>query len=87
MRFTDRSDAGRRLALRLSDLPRKELVVVALPRGGVPVAFEVAAALGVPLDVILVRKLGVPQQPELAMGAIGRAACASSTTTSYGVRT
>jgi putative phosphoribosyl transferase len=52
-------------------MARAGLVVVALPRGGVPVAFEVAAALEAPLDVILVRKLGVPQQPELAMGAIG----------------
>jgi putative phosphoribosyl transferase len=71
MRFRDRSDAGRRLAARLSELPRDELVVLGLPRGGVPVAYEVAKALGVPLDVILVRKLGVPFQPELAMGAIG----------------
>jgi putative phosphoribosyl transferase len=71
MRFRDRSDAGRRLAVRLSELPRDGLVVLGLPRGGVPVAYAVARALGVPLDVILVRKLGVPFQPELAMGAIG----------------
>jgi putative phosphoribosyl transferase len=71
MRFRDRCDAGRRLAARLSELPRDGLVVLGLPRGGVPVAYEVARALGVPLDVILVRKLGVPFQPELAMGAIG----------------
>jgi predicted phosphoribosyltransferase len=70
-RFRDRSDAGRRLATRLSNLPRDDLVVLGLPRGGVPVAYEVAIALGVPLDVILVRKLGLPSQPELAMGAIG----------------
>ena len=71
MRFKNRVDAGRRLAERLKDLPRDDLVVLGLPRGGVPVAFEVANALRVPLDVILVRKLGVPYQPELAMGAIG----------------
>lgn len=71
MRFVDRSDAGRRLAARLGDLPRGDLVVLGLPRGGVPVAFEVAIALGAPLDVILVRKVGLPSQPELAMGAIG----------------
>ncbi|MDP9334514.1 MAG: phosphoribosyltransferase [Actinomycetota bacterium] len=74
MRFQDRSDAGRRLAAHLSELSelrREELVVLGLPRGGVVVAYEVATALGVPLDVILVRKLGVPFQPELAMGAIG----------------
>jgi putative phosphoribosyl transferase len=71
MRFVDRSDAGRRLAAHLSELPRDRLVVLGLPRGGVVVAHEVASALGVPLDVILVRKLGAPFQPELAMGAIG----------------
>ena len=71
MRFRDRADAGRRLATRLADLPRDGLVVLGLPRGGVPVAFEVAIALEVPLDVILVRKLGLPAQPELAMGAVG----------------
>ncbi len=77
MTFRDRVDAGRRLAARLQAMPevtsiaRSERVVLGLPRGGVPVAFEVAAALDAPLDVILVRKLGVPTQPELAMGAIG----------------
>jgi putative phosphoribosyl transferase len=71
MLFRDRADAGRQLAARLTEIPRAGLVVLALPRGGVPVAFEVAVALAAPLDVILVRKLGVPQQPELAMGAIG----------------
>jgi putative phosphoribosyl transferase len=69
--FVDRVDAGRRLADRLRDFPRAGLVVLGLPRGGVPVAFEVARALGAPLDIIVVRKLGVPFQPELAMGAIG----------------
>ncbi len=71
MRFTDRADAGQRLARRLDYLRGGDLVVLGLPRGGVPVAFEVARALGAPLDVIVVRKLGVPFQPELAMGAIG----------------
>ena len=71
MLFVDRVDAGRRLADRLEGCPREGLVVLGLPRGGVPVAFEVAARLKVPLDVIVVRKLGVPFQPELAMGAIG----------------
>lgn len=69
--FEDRSDAGRQLARRLEHLRDENVVVVGLPRGGVPVASEVAAALGTPLDVVLVRKLGVPFQPELAMGAIG----------------
>lgn len=71
MRFRDRVDAGRRLAERLSYLRGEDVVVLGLPRGGVPVAFEVARALDAPLDVIVVRKLGVPFQPELAMGAIG----------------
>ncbi len=69
--FRDRVDAGRRLAQRLSCLRDQNVVVLGLPRGGVPVAFEVAEALDAPLDVIVVRKLGVPFQPELAMGAIG----------------
>ena len=69
--FRNRRDAGRRLAGRLSGLAgRPDVLVLALPRGGVPVGFEVAAALDAPLDVFLVRKLGVPGQPELAMGAI-----------------
>lgn len=68
--FRDRVDAGRRLAARLADRSG-DVVVLGLPRGGVPVAAEVAAALGAPLDVIVVRKLGVPFQPEVAMGAIG----------------
>jgi putative phosphoribosyl transferase len=71
MPFIDRVDAGRRLADRLHHLRDEDVVVLGLPRGGVPVAFEVARALGAPLDVILVRKLGVPYQPELAMGAVG----------------
>jgi putative phosphoribosyl transferase len=69
--FEDRADAGRQLGLRLAHLRGRDTVVLGLPRGGVPVAFEVAAALDAPLDVIVVRKLGVPFQPELAMGAIG----------------
>jgi putative phosphoribosyl transferase len=70
-RFADRHDAGRRLAERLDHYSgRDDVVVLGLPRGGVPVAFEVARALGVPLDVFLVRKLGVPGHEELAMGAI-----------------
>jgi putative phosphoribosyl transferase len=68
--FRDRADAGRKLAARLGHL-RGDVVVVGLPRGGVPVAAEVARALEAPLDVIVVRKLGVPFQPELGMGAIG----------------
>lgn len=69
--FHDRPDAGRRLAKRLAGLRGRDVVVLGLPRGGVPVAFEVAKALEAPLDVIVVRKLGVPFQPEVAMGAIG----------------
>ena len=71
MVFADRDDAGRRLAARLRHLRDEPVVVLGLPRGGVPVAFQVAQALGAPLDVIVVRKLGVPFQPELAMGAVG----------------
>jgi putative phosphoribosyl transferase len=71
MRFTDRTDAGRRLADRLAPCAgRPDLVVLALPRGGVPVAFEIADRLPAPLDIFLVRKLGVPGHEELAMGAI-----------------
>jgi putative phosphoribosyl transferase len=69
--FADRHDAGRRLAAGLAHLGGQDLVVLGLPRGGVPVAYEIARALDAPLDVIVVRKLGVPFQPELAMGAIG----------------
>src|SRR5271157_500833 len=71
MVFADRDDAGRRLAARLGYLRGEPVVVLGLPRGGVPVAFQVAQALGAPLDVIVVRKLGVPFQPELGMGAVG----------------
>ncbi|MFJ6619074.1 phosphoribosyltransferase family protein [Kitasatospora sp. NPDC091335] len=70
-RFADRTEAGRRLAARLGRLAGPDTVVVALPRGGVPVAAEVASALGAPLDICVIRKLGVPYQPELGMGAIG----------------
>lgn len=69
--FNNRIDAGQKLAKELSDyVDRTDVVVLALPRGGVPVAFEVAKALNAPLDVFLVRKLGVPGREELAMGAI-----------------
>lgn len=69
--FMDRRDAGRKLATALSAYgDRNEVLVLALPRGGVPVGYEVAKALGADLDVIVVRKLGVPHHPELAMGAI-----------------
>lgn len=85
-RFRDREDAGRRLADELAGLdlveslggsdapaagPRSRPIVLGLPRGGVPVAAEVARVLGAPLDVLVVRKIGVPTHPELAMGAIG----------------
>jgi putative phosphoribosyl transferase len=69
--FIDRWDAGRRLASELRGLAAAHPVVLGLPRGGVPVAYEVATALRAPLDVVVVRKLGVPFQPELAMGAVG----------------
>jgi predicted phosphoribosyltransferase len=69
--FRNRADAGRQLAVALAHLRALDVVVVGLPRGGVTVGSEVAAALGAPLDVVVVRKLGVPTQPELAMGAIG----------------
>ncbi len=69
--FRDRGDAGRQLAAKLGrHANRPDVLVLALPRGGVPVAFEVARELGAPLDVFLVRKLGVPGHEELAMGAI-----------------
>jgi predicted phosphoribosyltransferase len=70
MPFQDRTDAGKHLARRLKSYHGQDCVVLALPRGGVPVAAEVARALGAPLDLMLVRKIGVPMQPELAMGAI-----------------
>ena len=69
--FADRREAGRELAARLREYAgRPDVVVLALPRGGVPVAYEIAVALEAPLDILLVRKLGAPGQPELAMGAI-----------------
>jgi putative phosphoribosyl transferase len=69
--FADRAEAGRHLAAALSEFNgRADVLVLALPRGGVPVAFEVARALDVPLDVFIVRKLGVPGHEEFAMGAI-----------------
>jgi predicted phosphoribosyltransferase len=71
MLFRDRSDAGRQLAKALSRYAeRSDVLVLSLPRGGVPVGYEVAEALRAPLDVFIVRKLGVPSQPELAMGAV-----------------
>jgi putative phosphoribosyl transferase len=70
MPFVDRTDAGRQLAKALATYKNQSPIVLALPRGGVPVAAEVAAALDAPLDLILVRKIGVPFQPELAMGAV-----------------
>lgn len=70
MPFRDRRDAGIRLASALTTYKDQEPVILALPRGGVPVAAEIAAALAAPLDLILVRKIGVPFQPELAMGAV-----------------
>ena len=71
MSFIDRTDAGRLLGGRLRQLRGRDVVVLGLPRGGVPVAAEVARALGAPLDVVIVHKLGVPSQPELAVGAVG----------------
>jgi predicted phosphoribosyltransferase len=70
MSFIDRSDAGRKLAKALACYRTRDPVIVALPRGGVPVAAEIAKALAAPLDLVLVRKIGVPFQPELAMGAV-----------------
>ena len=71
MLFVDRADAGRHLAQRLRHLRDTDVAVLGLPRGGVPVAFEVAEELRAPLDVIVVRKLGLPGQPEFGFGAIG----------------
>lgn len=71
MIFADRVEAGVRLAQALDCFRGPDVVVLGLPRGGVPVARQVADALGVPLDVVVVRKLGAPSHPELAMGAIG----------------
>ena len=71
MPFSDRDQAGKLLGARLAQVPLSDPVVLALPRGGVPVGYRVARAVHAPLDIIVVRKLGVPRQPELAMGAIG----------------
>src|SRR5512141_506763 len=70
MRFKNRADAGHQLSQMLLHFRNQNVVVLALPRGGIPVAFEIAHALQVPLDVLNVRKLGVPWHEELAMGAI-----------------
>ncbi len=70
MSFYDRSDAGRRLAAELQHFRGEDVVVFALPRGGAPVAEPIATLLNAPLDLVLVRKIGVPFQPELAMGAV-----------------
>lgn len=74
MVFLDRRDAGRQLAARLVPLAPERPVVISLPRAGVPVAFEVARALGAPLDVLAVRKLGAPGNPESAWGRSPRTA-------------
>jgi putative phosphoribosyl transferase len=71
MHFRDRFHAGRRLAVRLTHLSDERPVVVGLPRGGVPVAAEIAAVLRAPLDIVLVRKIGAPDRLELAVGAVG----------------
>jgi putative phosphoribosyl transferase len=71
MRFQDRADAGRLLAVRLAHLRSMRPVVLGLPRGGVPVAAEIAAKLNAQLDIVLVRKVGAPDREELAVGAVG----------------
>ena len=68
--FADRTEAGRLLSEQLASMRLPNSVVLALPRGGVPVGAEVARGLGAPLDVVLVRKLGAPHEPELAVGAV-----------------
>jgi len=68
--FADRKDAGRKLAAALANFQGQDCLVLALPRGGVPVAAEVALALHAPLDILLVRKIGAPHQPEFAIGAV-----------------
>jgi putative phosphoribosyl transferase len=86
--FADRRDAGRRLAEGLMSVRAEKPVIVALPRGGVPVAYEVATALGAPLEVLAVRKLGAPANPELGIGAVaedGTAVIDSATVVALGV--
>src|SRR6516225_1601989 len=70
MKFADRGEAGRRLAEKLLHLKDRQPIVLALPRGGVAVGFEIVRALDAALDIVLVRKIGVPWQPELALGAV-----------------
>jgi putative phosphoribosyl transferase len=70
MFFRDRREAGQRLGAQLTEFANRDVLVLALPRGGVPVGFEVAQSLNAPMDVLVVRKLGVPGRKELAMGAI-----------------
>jgi predicted phosphoribosyltransferase len=82
--FRDRRDAGKKLARPLARYREEHPVVFALPRGGVPVAYEVALALEAPLDVLVARKLGAPDQPEFGIGAVAPAGCASSTSTPSG---
>jgi len=85
MLFEDRFEAGRQLASELGEFAnRNDVVVLALPRGGVPVGYEVAMALHAPLDVFAVRKLGVPGQEELAMGALAPGRITSSQSRSCG---
>ena len=76
MKYADRRAAGRRLADKLAHLKEEQPVVLALPRGGVAVGFEIAEALDAPLDIVLVRKIGVPWRPELALGAVTDGAAA-----------
>ena len=83
MRFRDRHEAGRRLAERLDHLRGEDPVVLALPRGGVPVAAEVADHLGCPMDVLVVRKLGLPASPSSASARSARAAPPSTTATCW----
>ena len=78
MKFADRAAAGRLLATKLAHLKDRQPVVLALPRGGVAVGFEIVQALGAPLDIVLVRKIGVPWQPELALGAVTDGASAET---------
>jgi putative phosphoribosyl transferase len=79
--FADRAEAGRLLAERLAAMGLQDPLVLALPRGGVPVAAEIARALAAPLDVVFVRKIGAPGQPELAVGAIADGASPRSCST------